>query len=367
MFSSLRCLGVVLVIGCSSASGAGIRRGADSVYVGVAYSSDSGVGEAYVNGVRLALGAYNATRPTGAPPLAVRLPARNVGDIVIAAAFRDDPAVVSVVGHTGSAATMAAAPIDADAEHGGRHALLAITPTATNWWVTRTTHWVYRVCPTDNASARALARFAVDSMRAVRIALLYRDDLFGRGFSSAFADELAAHHLALLERDPYLHGITEYDAYAVRMARRNADLLVIAGSAPDAEDIVRAVRRAGSRVRVLGSDDLSALTAPSTAREFAGLRFTAFYDAGSASPVVRAFETAYRHQYGTPPDQRAALAYDAASLIGQAVRAAGADRTKVRDWIASAPPFAGVTGMIRFGAHGGDAVDKAVTIGEVVP
>src|SRR5215211_1139716 len=79
--------------------------------------------------------------------------------------FRDDPRVVAVVGHTGSAQTMEAAPVYADLEEGGRRALAAVSPTATNPAVTREGDWVFRVCPTDVDGARALARFALDSAR----------------------------------------------------------------------------------------------------------------------------------------------------------------------------------------------------------
>jgi branched-chain amino acid transport system substrate-binding protein len=350
--------------GCSTAAGKP-AGGADSIYVGVATTSDS-VGTGYINGVRLALETLNRTRPAGMRPLAVQ-PPHGTGDVMIAAGFQGDARIVAVIGHTGSAATLAAAPIYADAEHGGQHAVLAITPTATNTWVTRTTRWVFRVCPTDDASARALARFAVDSMHAKRVAILYRDDLFGRGFSGAFADELVSRHGAVVERDPYLHGITEFDAYAVRMTRRNADALVIAGSGTDAEEIVSAVRRAGSRAALLGSDDLSSLAGPATARQFAGLRYTAFYDPRSTRPATRAFDAAFRQRFGEAPGQRAALAYDAATLIGHAVFVVGPDRTRVRDWVAQAPPLEGVTGTIRFATGSGDAVDKQVAIGQVGP
>src|SRR5579862_336451 len=368
-----RPVGVVLLTtvmaGCSSAPAATLTGGADSLYVGVAFSTDSGIDtRGYANGVQLALNKLNATRPHGARPLGVRLPAHGASDVLIAATFRDDPSIIAVVGHTGSAATIAAAPIYADAEHNGRHALLDITPTATNPRVTKTTSWVFRVCPTDDDAARALARYAVDSLHAKRIAIIYRDDLFGRGYTVAFQHELQTRHLSAVERDPYLRGIAEYDAYAIRLAQRNVDAVVLAAGANEAVDILRAIRHAGSKAKFLGSDDLASFNAdPASAREFAGLRYTAFYDAERQVPVTRDFETAYQQMFHMPADQKAALAYDAATLIGEAVFAVGPDRTRVRDWVARAPELNGVSGTIRFNGTSGDPVEKPVAIGVVHP
>ncbi len=367
-----RPLGVVLLTtvmaACSSAPAATLNGGADSLYVGVAFSTDSGIDtRGYANGVKLALDKLNAMRPHGALPLAVRLPSKGASDVLIAASFRDDPKIIGVVGHTGSAATIAAAPIYADAEHNGRHALIDITPTATNPRVTKTTSWVFRVCPTDDDAARALARFAAESLHAKRVAIIYRDDLFGRGYTVAFMNELTAHHVPVIERDPYLRGIAEYDAYAIRMTQRAVDAVVIAGGANEAVDILRAIRKAGSRAKFLGSDDLASFGSdPVTAREFAGLRFTAFYDPQSGR-VAQSFADEYQKTFGLVADQKAALAYDAATLIAEAVFAVGPDRSRVRSWVAHAPELDGASGTIRFNGSSGDPVEKPVAIGVVHP
>jgi len=342
----------------------------DSLYIAVA-AARTEANAAYFRGVELAVERLNAGRAAGVRPLAVRLPpAEQSSQVAVAAEFRDDPAVVGVVGHTGSAQTMEAAPIYGDVEHGGRHAVAAVTPTATNPRVTRASDWVFRVCPTDEDGAKALARFAADSLRARRVAVIYRNDLFGRGFTRVFASALAALGTPVLERDPYLAGITEFDAYAERVVGRGVDALVIAGGASDAAEIIRAVHRAGARPAVLGTDDVAGLGADTAAaREFGEVRYTAFYlaDQATAAPA-RAFAAAYRARFGAEPDHRAALSYDAAMLIGRAAATVGPDRRKVRDWLAAvgrtAPPYEGVTGPIRFSAWG-DAVNKPVLIGAV--
>jgi branched-chain amino acid transport system substrate-binding protein len=359
---------VIAVAAACSGTGSGGAPSAvgptDSLYIGVAAVRGS---LEFFRGVQLALDRLNGERPRNARPLALRMPPDSEpSQVAVAAAFRDDPAVIGVVGHTGSGQTLEAAPIYGDVEHGGRRALVAVTPTATNPAVTRAGEWVFRVCPTDDDAARALARFAADSLRAKRVAVVYRNDLFGRGFTRVIAPELARRGVRVVERDPYLADITEYAAYAQRISRRKVDALIFAGSGTDAADMIRALRGVGADPAVLGTDAVADVRDAGAPGEFRDVRYAAFFDPERASAAEQlGFVADYRKRFGGSPDHQSALSYDAAMLIGRATHAVGADRRKVRDWLAevgrAAPAHPGVTGVIRFDEHG-DAINKIVLV-----
>jgi branched-chain amino acid transport system substrate-binding protein len=318
--------------------------------------------------------------------------------VAVAARFRDDPAVIGVVGHTGSAQTVEVAPIYADAANGGKHAVIAVTPTATNPQVTRINRWIFRVCPTDDDAARALARFAIDSLHVHRVAVVYRNDLFGRGFTRTIAPELTNASVTIAERDPYLAEITEYQAYAARIARSGIEAVIFAGGGVDAADLVRALHNESAHPAILGTDDVASILdgvktivpnmlpvmrgrrqrrptpepqATDDRALFRGVRFTAFYDPERAADGdAKQFAADYARRFGVAPPPQAALAYDATMVIGRAELAVGPDRHRIRDWVASigtiVPPVHGVTGDIRFDDHG-DAVGKPVVIGTIEP
>jgi len=364
------------VAGCDSSSAGATSAGSgganDSLYIGVA-AARSASGTAFFRGVELAVADLNASREPGTRPFALRLPpAAQTSQVAVAAAFRDDPRVIGVVGHTGSAQTLDAAPVYGDVEHGGRNAVVAVTPTATNPMVSRASEWVFRVCPTDDDGARTLARFAADSIGAKRVAVIYRNDLFGRGFTRTITPLLASLGVKVTERDPYLAGVTTYAAYAERIVRARVDALVIAGGAADAADMIRAVRHAGGNPAVLGTDDVAGIgTDFAATQEFRGVRFTSFYLPDRPAPgALRGFATAYQQRFNELPGHRAALAYDAAMLIGRAAMAVGPDRARIRGWLADVgrgtPSYMGATGQIRFDEFGG-AIGKQVFVGEVRP
>lgn len=369
------CLLACLALACTSGGEPAGGGRNDTLYIAVAAGTYTS-GQPYYDGATLAVADLNRRRPAGKPPLGLRFPpAEEPSQVAVATAFRNDPRVIGVIGHTGSAQTLDAAPIYGDIEHQGRNALVAITPTATNPIVTAANRWIFRICPTDDDVARALARFARDSLNSLRAVIIYRNDLFGRGFQRVFGSEFGRAGGQVVERDPYLAGITEFPAYVARMSRKGVDLLIIAGGADDAQEIIAAMRGAGLTLPVIGTDDLAGLAKDTlAARGTKGLWYAAFFLPDERrSRLGRVFAAKFQTLNHYEPDHRAALSYDAATLLGQAAWATGGSREGIRAWLAGnggpgpgRPPHQGVTGPIRFTADR-NAEEKRILIGRVAP
>ena len=352
--------------GCGRLAGGGAAS-RDTVYVGVAVGLQSP--ERYVNvfrGTQLALDDLNARRPGGAPVLALRRPSASARSHVdVAAAFVADDAVIGVVGHTESEPTIDAAPIYEDRAGGGRRALVAVSPTANGTLVTRVNDWVFRVCPVVSRQAEALARFASDSLQLASVAVVYRNDASGKDFARAFAAEFERGGGRVVERDPFVEEFPEFDAFATRIARRGARGVVFSGNAPEARRLIGALRVAGADAAFLATNP-PALGDSAAVRDFAGAHYLSLFDPRlTADSASDRFARAFQQRVGAPPDHWAALAYDAAMLIGRGVHAAGADRRRVRDWVSgvgrSAPAHQGVSGRIAFDSIG-DPREKAVLV-----
>ena len=107
------------------------------------------------------------------------------------------------------------------------------------------------------------------------------------------------------------------------------------------------------------------------AAEFPTVRYTAFFQPHhAASAEATAFVAAYTSRFHEEPDQRAALAYDAAMLIGRGVMEVGPNRADIRDYVESVgapgkrPAFQGAAGPIAFDQFH-DAIDKPVVVARV--
>ena len=361
---------VAVAVACGSTSDTadgGQPAAGDTLAIGVALNPKRPGMESIYQGVELAVTHLNAGRGNAAPLAVRRTDPDVVSAVQIAAELQHDPRVLAVVGHPESGTSLEALPVYEDAEHGGEHAVAIVSPTATSPQLTGRSPWFFRICPTDAAASKAVARFVVDTLQLRRAAIIYRNDSYGRDWTEAFVATFRAAGGTVLQRDPYVSGATEWAAYADYIKAIGAEVLLFPGSAEDAALAIRALRSAGAHVAFVGGDAASGLE--DEGDEFAGARYTAFFDPDHpGSPVASGFIDAYRAAYGRLPDQRAALAYDAAMLIGQAIRDGGASRRDVRDYLAtiglSRPAAIGAAGRIAFDTQH-DAVDKTVVISMV--
>jgi branched-chain amino acid transport system substrate-binding protein len=353
------------LIACGKVSTSLGGGGADTAYVGVAVGLANPERYAHMfDGVQLALDSLNRHRPAGVPPLALRrAPASADSPVKIAGAFRDDPAIVAVIGHTESDATIAAAPVYADRAHGGKDAVPVVTP-AGAVAVTRVSPWIYRVNVTIAEQGRVLARYA-DSLGLKRAGILYRNEPSGKDFAAAFTDEFAKHGGVVTERDPFTEDIWDYDAYAKRLVKTGAQVVAVAGNPPQSRATIRALHAAGGNQVVLSTNGPGARDTG----DFRGLRHIVLYS--PERPVAAegaTFAALFSAQFHTPPDHWAALGYDAAMMIGRAVHEVGPKRTAIHEWFGTIghghPAHPGATGSIAFDENR-DPVNKRLLVAEV--
>jgi branched-chain amino acid transport system substrate-binding protein len=223
------------------------------------------------------------------------------------------------------------------------------------------------VCPTDVAHGTQLAQFAFRRLGARQAGILYQNDEYGRGIRATFSHEFTRLGGRLVSDDPYVPELPSFEPYLRRLRQRGgADVLLIAGTAAAAQRILPTLDTVGLKPRVLGGDALSGLE---TQRRAEGVLMTAAYLPDRPGERNAAFVAAYRAAYpGQPLDHRGAAAYDVVYLLARGLDATGADRRRLRDYLAgvgrASPPYQGVTGTIAFD-DSGDVPGKEVVLGVV--
>jgi branched-chain amino acid transport system substrate-binding protein len=256
--------------------------------------------------------------------------------------------VVALIGENASSRTLAAAPIAQS------YRIPMISPSSTNVEVTKKGDYIFRVCFTDAAQGRALAAFARRNLSAATAAMLVdsRSD-YSVGLAEAFARDFAAAGGRIVADLKYTEGDNDFSAQLTAILPLSPDVLFIPGYYTDAGLIARQARGLGLKATLLGADgwDSSKLVEIG-GQSLEGACFSNHYSIEEPSPAVRQFVAAYRGEFGAPPDSIAALSYDAARLVADAIRRAGSTEGKrVRDALAATADFPGVTGSITFDAE----------------
>ncbi|MCC6241687.1 MAG: ABC transporter substrate-binding protein [Gemmatimonadaceae bacterium] len=320
-----------------------------SVAIGVGAAAGRPGYESLRQGMELAVARLNAS---GAARFRLRFPdSAAVSAVRIAQELRDDPAVLGVVGHPESGQTLEALPVYADAEHMGKNAVVAISPTASSPQLSGISPWFFRVAPSDDVAARFVAQWVQDSLHATRAAVIYRNDSYGRDWASTFADAFVRDGATVVARDPYLHSVTEWDAYATQIARLKPDVLLFPGDTDDAVELLKALREANVTVPFVGGDGTEGLRAHTIAE---GAHYVSFFDPDAIETEEgRTFARVYREKYGHDPDMFAAMAYDATLAIGRSVNKGARTRLALRRSLErlgtnGTPKLEGASGLIAF-------------------
>jgi branched-chain amino acid transport system substrate-binding protein len=317
-------------------------------------------------GLQLAIDRLNNDSSAKSIRFSVREPAAGASSVVqIAQQLRDDPGVIAVVGHPESGTSLEAIPVYADEEHANANAVVVISPTASSPRLSGASPWFYRVAPSDNETARLVASYTADSLQAKTVAIVYRNDSYGRDWSARFSETFTAKNGSVLARLPYLTKITEWDAYALHIRKLAPEVLLFPGDADDATAMLRALKKHNVTLTFIGGDATAGIA---RTREFPEARYTAFFVPGRATSVEgRRFVESYRARYNEDPDMYAALSYDAAIAIGRTVAAGARNRKALRDAlekIDGARALEGAGGLIAFDAQH-DITGRTIVIATV--
>jgi branched-chain amino acid transport system substrate-binding protein len=255
--------------------------------------------------------------------------------------------VVALIGENASSRSLAAAPIAQN------YQVPMVSPSSTNVEVTKKGDYIFRVCFIDSYQGKAVATFAWQTLQAKTAALLVdaKSD-YSVGLADAFRAAFTSLGGRIVAEVKYAEGDSDFSAQLTAIQSAAPDAVMIPGYYTDAGLIARQARSLGMKAILLGADGWdSPKLAEIGGAAVEGSYLSNHYSVDDPSPAVRTFVEDYRKIFGTAPDSIAALSYDAARLIADAMKRAGSTEGKrVRDALASTADFPGVTGMITMDA-----------------
>jgi len=256
--------------------------------------------------------------------------------------------VVALLGDATSSATLEGAPIAQNSK------VPMITPTATNPKITEVGDFIFRVCFLDEFQGRVLARFARETLKAKTAAILtdVKQD-YSVDLTRFFKGEFTKNGGSITREQSYSTGDTDFRAQLTTLRAAKSDVVFVPGYYQEASLIVKQARQVGLTMPFIGCDgwaNQSLLTIGGKALD--GCYLTNHFSPDDPAPAVQKFVEKYKSKYGSIPDTFAALGYDAARILMDAIKRAGsAEPGAIRDALAKTSGFEGCTGTIGFDAN----------------
>jgi branched-chain amino acid transport system substrate-binding protein len=255
--------------------------------------------------------------------------------------------VVALLGEVASGRSIAGGQV------AQKYGVPMVTPSSTNPQVTQIGDKIFRVCFIDPFQGDVCAKFARDR-GWTRAATLYdRTQPYSTGLNDNFKTAFAAQGGTIVTEQAFSGGDSDFGAQLTTIRAANPEVIFVPGYYTDVGNIAIQVRKLGLTMPLLGGDGWDSEQLGKTAGSaIEGSFYSNHYSDEETRPAVKDFVQRYQTEYGSIPDGLAALGYDAAMILFDAMeRAPSLGGADVASALAATKDFPAVTGVITIDAQ----------------
>jgi branched-chain amino acid transport system substrate-binding protein len=214
--------------------------------------------------------------------------------------------------------------------------------------LTRLNRYAFRNFPAAERQGREMATHTAHTLRVSKVAIFYVNDDFGLSLRDAFKGQFAPLGGSVLGTEPFESSGKDFRSEIAKLISYHPQAIYIVGYGKPLGIALKQLREAGFQGFVLGGLEVSFEDVLTVARNAAEgvIYLDVAFDPGGNDPIAREFVREYRSAYGKTPSMVAAMAYDAISLIADAVRHVGTDPDAMRAYLLQVRSFPGACGTL---------------------
>ncbi len=256
--------------------------------------------------------------------------------------------VIAILGEVASSRSLEAAPICQ------QYKIPMISPASTNPRVTEVGDHIFRVCFIDPFQGTVMADFASRTLKAKNVAILMdvKSD-YSMGLAKFFRERFTASGGTIVADQKYSGGDKDFRAQLTALKSAKPEGVFVPGYYTEVGLILRQAQQLGLNVPIFGGDGWESaklLEIGGSAAE--GKYFSTHFSTENKQPAVEQFVKNFQARFKETPDAMAALGYDSAKILIDAIRRAGTtDSAKLRAALAATKDYEGVTGKITIDAQ----------------
>src|SRR3989338_1941407 len=251
--------------------------------------------------------------------------------------------VSALIGEYASSRSLAAAP------EAQRNKIPMVSPFSTNPKVTAVGDYIFRVCYIDPFQGSAMAHFAYDQL-GVRSAAILRDikNDYSIGLANYFIETFTKLGGKIVADHAYSEGDVEFRSQLTATKASNPQAIFIPGYYTEVGLIARQTRELGMNIPLLGGDGWdSTKTVDIGGNAANNSYFSTPFAADDPNPAGQMFIKNFQLRYALHPDGTAAVSYEAAMDIFDAIKREGStDGKAIRDALAATKDYDGVSGKM---------------------
>ncbi|PUB47481.1 MULTISPECIES: branched-chain amino acid ABC transporter substrate-binding protein [Pseudomonas] len=311
------------------------------------------IGKDLENGAQLAIDQANAKHPTiNGEAVTFKLVSEDDQSdprtAVTVAQRLVDEGVVGVVGHWNTGTSIPAARVYHDA------GIAQVAPVATGHAYTQQGFDTsFRIMGHDDDGGQVAGRYALNTLKAQRIAVIDDRTAFGQGLADQFVKSIEAGGAKVVAREYVDDKTIDFSAVLTNIRSQNPDMIFFGGVDAQAAPLARRIKQLGIKAPLMGAGGFVSQTFLQLAQnEGEGVIALEPGLAIAQMPGGKAFEQAYKERYKTAIELHAPFAYDGVGVLVAAIEKAGSTDPQKYLPVLRAISYPGVTGTIAFDAEG---------------
>lgn len=263
----------------------------------------------------------------------------------IAQKFTSDAKIVATLGDFTSTACMAAQPIY------DRAGLVQLSPTASHPEFAPKSQWSFGVIGTQAEEGAFMADYTVKRDGKKKVAVLYINNDWGIAAQQHYIKRAKDLGADIVATENYFDRDKDFTGVLTKLRGSKPDALYIATMYNDGALMSKQREKLGwNDVAVFGPGSLySPKLLELGGSSVEGLRTSTIFMITDPRPEVQEFIKTFKtRNNGVDPNMFAAIAYDAISIMANAIEKAGTDRKAIRDELAKMQNYVGMTGTFGF-------------------
>ncbi|WP_022666678.1 branched-chain amino acid ABC transporter substrate-binding protein [Desulfospira joergensenii] len=231
--------------------------------------------------------------------------------------------------------------------------IIMITPASTNEKVTdRGLPYMFRMCGRDDDQAPAAAKFMKEALGAKTIFIVDDKTTYSQGLADGVSKAAKSMGMEVVSHEHVNQGDKDFSAILTMAKQKDADIFYMSlqGFSPAAMMTLQA-KRLGMKSQIVTQDAVFQPKFMEVAKEASQGVYLTYGYTDPSTPEYKAFEERYVPKYGKIAAY-ATYAYDAATALLKAIKAAGTtDSAKVKAELMKLD-FQGVAKHVKFRANG---------------
>lgn len=213
--------------------------------------------------------------------------------------------------------------------------------------------WVFRFRPNDNYASRAMADYAVKSMAAKKVAILYDTDAFGAAGNQLLKKAFAKDHATIVSDQGYTTATRDYTSFLEKIKSSGANVLATyMTNSEDEAQMLKQLRQLGLKIKIMGSPSIATAVCIQLAGNAVNGTYGVSDFVANGNPQAKAFTAKYVAKFHSQPDLFGGWVYDAINVLSKVIAKDGTSGAAIQKGIRTVHGYKGVEGTYDFNKNG---------------